>query len=288
MTSKPLLALLAGLTLVGAAAAAPPKTAPKATPPAPPSAADFSPVSPDDLLIIETNKGRILAELTPFTAPDMVERVKTLARRHFYDGQSFFRVIEDFMDQTGDPKNTGEGASDLPNVKGQFVFRRDSGAPFVVASRSDDLVYGFIGVMPVMTQPDELMLMTADSKVNAWPLFCGGVLGAARASDPDSANSQFFLMRGAYPSLEKKYAAFGRVVVGEDVVRSIKAGEPVPDPQDKMITVRLASDLPEAQRPKVFVLNTRSDAFKRALEAQKARDGADFNVCDVDIPAEIR
>jgi len=286
---SPVAAALAAV-LIGTPALAARKPAAPVAPPAPPAptAADFRPVDPDNLLVFETSKGRIIVELSPLVAPAHVERIRILARQHFYDGLSFFRVIEDFMDQTGDPTNKGDGDSKLPNLKGEFTFRRDSNMPFVTATTPSDGVTGFIGVLPVMSQPDDLMLMTADGKVTAWTLFCPGVMGMARNNDPDSGNSQFFFMRGPYPSLEKKYTAWGRVIAGEDVVKAIKVGEPPEDPQDKMLTVRLGSDMAPADRPKIYVLDTRSAAFKGMLDKQKAEKGADFSPCDVDIPAQIR
>jgi peptidylprolyl isomerase len=255
-------------------------------PPAP--AADYRVVNPDDLLVVDTTKGRILVELSPLAAPNSVARIRTLAREHFYDGVSFFRVIDEFMDQTGDPTNTGEGGSKLPNLKGEFSFRRGADAPFVAAGKVDDQTVGFLGALPIGTQADDLMLMTSDSKVTAWPLFCKGVMGMARSGDPDSANSQFFFMRGPYPSLEHKYTGFGRVIDGADVVVAIKVGEPVADPQDKMTKVRLASDLPEAERPKVQIIDTRSQTFRNMIDAARAKSGADFSVCDIPIPVIVR
>jgi peptidylprolyl isomerase len=283
-------AVIAALVLASPALAA--KPVPVKAPPAPvpvtPTAADFQPVDPDNMLVVETSKGRIIVELSAFAAPNHVAQVKTLVKQHFYDGQTFFRVIEDFMDQTGDPTNKGEGSSTLPNLKAEFSFRRDAGMPFVEAAKPNDGVSGFIGVLPVVSQPDDLMLMTADSKVVAWPLFCPGVMGMARAGDPDSANSQFFFMRGAYPSLNKKYTAWGRVIAGQDVVKAVKVGEPPTDPQDKMLTVRLGSDMPAAERPKIYVLDTKSAAFKAIIEKARDEKGSDFSVCDVDIPSQIR
>jgi peptidylprolyl isomerase len=261
---------------------------PAASKPAAPAAADFRAVDPDNMLVVDTNKGRIIVELAPFAAPDHVAQIRTLAKQHFYDGQTFFRVIDEFMDQTGDPTNKGDGGSKLPNLKGEFTFRRDASLPFVEASKPSDGVSGFIGVLPVTSQPDDLMLMTADGKVTASALFCAGVMGMARSSDPDSANSQFFFMRGPYPSLEKNYTAWGRVVMGEDVVKAIKLGEPPSDPQDRMLTVRLGSDLPPSERPKVYVLDTRSDAFKGMIAAARAAGGANFSPCDIEIPAQLR
>jgi peptidylprolyl isomerase len=287
-TSKIAQVLLVCGALAAAVSLAEAKPKPKAPaappPPATPTAADWRTPDPDNLLVIDTNKGRIIVELSPEVAPLSAERLRTLARQHFYDGQTFFRVIDGFMDQTGDPLNTGEGGSKLPNVAAEFTFRRDAGTPFVTVAQPDGESLGFIGVMPVASQPQALMSMTKDGKVGAWSNFCPGVLGMARAADPDSANSQFFLMREAYPKLEKQYTAAGRVIVGEDVVRAIKLGEPPTPPQDRMVTVRLASDLPPAERPTVKVLKTSSAAFKSIVDAARDDKGADFSICDVTIP----
>jgi peptidylprolyl isomerase len=284
--SARLLMVFGALAAAGSLAEAKPK--PKAPPPPPPpakpTAADWRTPDPDNLLVIETNKGRIIIELSTDVAPQSADRLRTLARQHFYDGQTFFRVIDGFMDQTGDPLNTGEGGSKLPNVVGEFTFRREPTTPFVTVAQPDGESIGFMGVMPVASQPQALMSMTKDGKVGAWSLFCPGVLGMARANDPDSANSQFFLMREAYPKLEKQYTAAGRVIEGEDVVRAIKLGEPPTPPQDRMITVRLASDLPPADRPTVKVLKTSSAAFKAIVDEARDEKGADFSICDVTVP----
>src|ERR671926_622229 len=75
---------------------------------------------PENTLILETTKGRVVIELRPDLAPNHVERIKTLARQGFYDNVPFHRVIEGFMAQTGDPTGTGAGGSDLPDLKAEF------------------------------------------------------------------------------------------------------------------------------------------------------------------------
>ncbi len=75
---------------------------------------------PENTLILETTKGRVVIALRPDLAPGHVERIKTLARQGFYDGVPFHRVIEGFMAQTGDPTGTGTGGSDLPDLKAEF------------------------------------------------------------------------------------------------------------------------------------------------------------------------
>ena len=76
--------------------------------------------SPDNTLVLETTKGRVVIELRPDLAPNHVERIKILAREKFYDGVPFHRVIEGFMAQSGDPTGTGTGGSKLPDLKAEF------------------------------------------------------------------------------------------------------------------------------------------------------------------------
>ncbi len=75
---------------------------------------------PENTLIIETTKGRVVIELLPDLAPQHVERIKKLAREGFYDGVPFHRVIEGFMAQTGCPNGTGTGGSSYPNLAAEF------------------------------------------------------------------------------------------------------------------------------------------------------------------------
>jgi len=162
------------------------------------SAADES--DPQNTLVLETKNGKVVIRLRPDLAPRHVAQIKALVARKFYDGIVFHRVIAGFMAQTGDPKGTGEGGSDLPNIPAEF------------------------------TQTP----------------FKRGTLGMARASDPDSANSQFFICLADAPFLDGKYTVFGEVISGMDVVDKIKKGDEanngaVTNP-DKMLKLRLAAN----------------------------------------------
>ena len=75
---------------------------------------------PENTLIIDTSKGKVVIELRPDLAPKHVERIKTLARQKFYDGIVFHRVIDGFMAQTGCPQGRGTGQSELPNLPAEF------------------------------------------------------------------------------------------------------------------------------------------------------------------------
>lgn len=297
MTLRTVLLAAAAATLAAAAVAAPkPPPAPAkpaAAPVAPatlgtPGPGDWRTPNPDDTLVIDTNRGRIIVEMVPEAAPLFTQRVRELAQAHFYDGQTFFRVIEGFMDQTGDPQNRGTGGSDKPDLKAEFTFRRGPQAPFVLAADQSVAEVGFIKSLPVMSQSMMLAPLTKDGKVSAWALYCPGVAGAARGELEDSANSQFFLMRDGYPSLEKRYTAWGRVIAGQDVVKAIKVGEPVADPQDRMERLRLLSDIPEKERPKVRVIDPAGPWFKAEIARARAAKGADFSACDVNLPVEVK
>lgn len=255
------------------------------------SASDWRTIAPENLWVIDTTKGRVLVELDPRVAPGHVERIRTLTNQGFYDGLKFHRVIRGFMAQTGDPQGTGEGGSDLPDLPPEFTFRRGTDAGFAPVQTSAPGIQGLVGSVPVVTQPDAQMFVTADFKVDAGGVFCPGVAGMARSSGVDSANSQFFLMTGQNDNLNGGYTVFGRVVAGLDVVEKLKVGDDanngaVTDP-DVMTRVRIASALPESERPVVRVMDPRSAAFAARVDALRAEKGNGFKLCDVQPVAEV-
>ena len=277
-----LIALALALGSVPALAQTAPQTAP--------AASDWRVIAPENLLVIDTNKGRVLVELAPEIAPLHVERIRLLAGIGFYDNLFWHRVIDLFMAQTGDPLGNGEGQSAYPDLKAEFMFRRGPDIAFTPVSAPMGAQTGFIGSLPVQTQPDSFMANTADGKVSGWALYCPGVAGMARDEGNDTANSQLFLMRQAYPSLDKRYTVWGRVVAGLDVVRSLKTGTDasgmVTDP-DRMLRVRVASTLPEAERPVVQIVDTRGPLFRALADSARATRGADFSPCDIDLPVQV-
>lgn len=129
--------------------------------------------------------GTIEAELYPDKAPNTVNNFIELANSGFYDGLTFHRVVKGFMNQGGDPKGDGTGGPGY-SIKGEF-----SGNGY----EANDLKH------------------------------TSGVLSMARAQNPDSAGSQFFIMAGDSPSLDGQYAAFGKVINGLDVVEAINNSE---------------------------------------------------------------
>lgn len=136
------------------------------------------------LFLVLSTGGTVEIVLRPDLAPHHVERIQTLVRRGFYNGLTFHRVIPDFMAQGGDPTGTGQGGSDLPDLKAEFT-----AVPFL-----------------------------------------RGTFAAARTDNPDSANSQFFIMFAPHPDIDHEYTVMGRVVAGMDAVDVIAPGEPPEQP----------------------------------------------------------
>lgn len=242
---------------------------------------DWRPLDPDEALLIDTTAGRIVVEMRPDLAPKAVERIKLLTREHVYDGLLFHRVIDRFVDQTGNPNNKDGGASTHPNLEPEFDTRMASDAAVAVA-RPMGGVMGFLGASPV----ERSARVGADGKARTWGLYCAGVVGMGRQADEGSANSEIFFMREPARRLDRDYTVWGRVVVGLDVVRKIKIGFPPKDP-DKMVKVQVMGDLPVAARPRIAVLNERGARFADLIGRIRAAKGADFTPCDIDLPVKV-
>jgi len=171
---------LAGLALTGAV----PLGARGAEP-------DWRPLDPANTLVIETTKGRIVVEMAPRLAPLAVERVKRLAREGVYDGLQFHRVIEGFVDQTGNPNNRDGGTSAYPDLPAEFSVRLPADAGAVIVQTRSDGVEGFLGPVPIAGASAAEQALGSDHRLRVWGAYCEGVAGMGRqgGSTPPTARS---------------------------------------------------------------------------------------------------
>lgn len=154
-------------------------------------ASNLNAVEPENIMVIEVEgeaNGVIEIELLPNIAPLHVERIKILARDGLYNGVVFHRVIDGFMAQTGDVK-----FGKIEGYKRRYAGQGGSNYP--------DLDAEFSSI-----EYEE------------------GTVGMARAQNPNSANSQFFIMFNRSPNLDGNYTVFGKVINGQEIVNSIKRG----------------------------------------------------------------
>jgi cyclophilin family peptidyl-prolyl cis-trans isomerase len=163
--------------------------------------------SKENIMILKLKDGDVEIELYPKIAPNHVKRFETFANEGKYDDVVFHRVIDGFMAQTGDVKY---GKSNSPDFNLDLAGTGGSDLPDLKAEFSD----------------------VAHNK---------GVLSMARSADPNSANSQFFIVFESAPHLDRQYSAFGKVIKGMDLIDKIKKGDgpngSVINP-DKIISLR--------------------------------------------------
>ncbi|MFN3959987.1 MAG: peptidylprolyl isomerase [Parvularculaceae bacterium] len=251
---------------------------------------EWRPVDPENLIVVDLPAGPIYIELRPDIAPKHVQQIKTLVRRGFYDGLTFHRVIEGFVAQGGDPKGDGTGGSDLPNIPAEFARDAKDVTNFTTVGR-DRLAarVGLIDGVPVGAEPETLRSVRADRYVRLWGAHCQGVMSMARATPPDSANSQFFLVIGdARQSLDQRYTVWGWIVDGLENARRIERGEP-PKRPTPIVRMRIAADVPPEELPKIEVMKSDSPAFLTYLKEMKLVDDSGFvkDLCDVKPPRRI-
>lgn len=244
---------------------------------------DWKDLDPDNTLVIDTSQGQVVVELHPEVAPASVARVRRLARDGVYDGLLFHRVIDGFVAQTGNPDNHDGGKSSLPNLPPEFTFRLGADVAHLVVARQGGDNSGFLGALPYESVDEGRMAASPDHRITAWGAYCAGVMGMGRDAAPNSGNSEIFFMRNPARRLERDYTAVGRIILGLDVVRRLAVGEPPAHP-DRMTRVTILADLPAPQRPRLQVLNISGPEFKAIVDRARLVRGADFSVCDVDIP----
>ncbi len=164
-------------------------------------------IANENIMILKLKYGEVQIELYSEKAPNHVKRFKELANQGKYDNVVFHRVIDGFMAQTGDVQF---GNTSSPDFNLSLAGTGGSDLPNLKAEFSD----------------------IAHTR---------GILSAARSSDPNSANSQFFICFDSAPHLDRQYSAFGKVTKGMEFIDMIKRGDPnsgsVPDP-DKIISLR--------------------------------------------------
>jgi len=169
---------------------------------APAFSADEKKPAADEVAVIKTSQGEMVAEFFPDVAPKTVENFKTLAKKGFYDGTCFHRVIKGFMIQGGDPLTKDEANK----------ARWGTGDPgYKIKAEFND------------------------------KLHVRGTLSMARSQDPDSAGSQFFVCHGEPSFLNKNYTVFGKLLKGDDVLEKIATTptEPGDRPTERMNIVSI-------------------------------------------------
>jgi len=300
------LAAIAALLAVHAAAAAePPPVAPP--PPQPPRSmsdflaatkpSDWRPLDPENTLYVELPAGRVVIELAPAFAPGHVANVKALAREGYFDGLAIIRAQDNYVVQWGDPNGEDEQKK-RPIRKAKATlpaeFDRAIGPDLAFTPLPDGDTYapevGVSAGFPAARDP---------KMGRAWLAHCYGMLGAGRGNDSASGGgTELYVVIGHSPRhLDRNVTLLGRVVSGIELLSTQPRGPGAmgfydkPEQGTPLRKVRVAADVPAAERVALEILRTDTPTFATLIDIRRNRREEWFKqpvgrleLCNVPIP----
>jgi peptidylprolyl isomerase len=263
--------------------------------------ADWRALDPENTLYLELASGRVVFELAPEFAPSHVANVKSLARERYYDGLAIVRSQENYVVQWGDPD--GDDAAKRRPILGAKralaaeLFRAiDAARPFTPLSDGD--VYapevGFAGGFPAARDP---------RAGTTWLAHCYGMLGAGRGDAADSGSgAELYVVIGHAPRhLDKNVTLLGRAVSGTERLSTLPRGAgPLGFYEQReqvvpLVSLRVAADVPPAERTELELLRTDTPTFADFVEARRTRRESWFldpvgkiELCNVPLPVRPR
>ncbi len=284
-------ATLIAVVLASASAAAQPAPAPSLSEILEQSpATDWRALDSENTLYMQLPAGRVIIELAPSHAPNHAANIRALARAHYFDGAAIMRSQENYVVQwgrdEGDVTSMGEGRASLAGE-----FDRPRAGVAVTRLRDADSYareVGFADGFPV-----------ASNGRRIWMAHCYAMLGAGRGDTADSGSgAELYVVIGHAPRhLDRNVTLVGRVVQGMELLSVMPRGSgPLgfyETPQERTIirSVRLTSEIPEAQRVNLEALRTDSATFRAVIESRRTRRESWFleptgriNVCNVPLP----
>jgi peptidylprolyl isomerase len=269
-------ASLAGLAIVASAAAA------AAAPAAPPrtmaeviaatAPADWRSLDAENTLYLLLPQGRVVIELAPAFAPQHAANLKTLVREKYFDGLRIVRSQDNFVVQWGDGEGKRSLGSARKTLPPEFTVKLTPGLPFEPLPDRDGYApeAGFSQGFPAGRDP---------ARGEAWLAHCYGMVGAGRGNESDSGNgAELYVVTGHAPrQLDRNIALVGRVVQGMDLLATQPRGTgpmgfyETPGQGDLITSVRVAADVPVAERAALEVMRTDTERFRQLVEARRNR-----------------
>jgi peptidylprolyl isomerase len=285
-----LLAVAAAAVASGATAqTAKPKTMTEVLAASKPS--DWRELDPQRTLYLELNSGRVILELAPQFAPTHVANVIALVREGYFDGLAVMRSQDNYVVQWGDADGKRQIKTAKRTLPAEFE-RSSKDLPFTMLPDQDTYApeVGFSEGFPAARDP---------ALGRVWPVHCYGMVGAGRDEDVDSGGgTELYAVTGHSPRhLDRNVTLLGRVVKGMDLLSSLPRGTAElgfyekPEQRVPIRTVRMAVDVPEAERTRLSVLRTDTQTFMDLVESRRNRRDPWFKVpagrieiCNVPIP----
>ncbi|MGH8196346.1 MAG: peptidylprolyl isomerase [Woeseiaceae bacterium] len=229
-------------------------------------------LDPENTVYLQLDQGLVVIELKPDFAPETVAQFKRLAQGGFYDGLSFYRVIDGFVAQGGDGSDMAETPNGEPALPAEFE-RQWSDELSFVSVQQPGLFAPETGFIDGFGAARDL------SAKKVWLTHCPGVVAMARNNEPDTGSTDFYIVIGQAPRyLDRNLSIFGRVVEGMNIVQRIVRGTaeangmiPEGEPQTEIRSAMLGSDMPAAARTTLQIADTNGSDFQQVLESRKHR-----------------
>ena len=259
------------------------------------TAADWRSIDPDNLLVMDlADGGRVVIELAPDFAPVHVANIRAFARAGWWNSATVYRVQDNYVAQWGNGDAQGELPSGVVRTPPAEYDRALAGLPLRPLGFPDSYapVAGHSNGWPIAWDPEN---------GRAWLTHCYGAVGVGRDLSPDTGTGgELYAVIGHAPRhLDRNIATVGRVIEGIGLLAARPRGTgnlgfydaargetPIP-----IRALRLASDMPAAERPRFEAMRTESDAFSAYVTGRANRGGTFFirpaggiDLCNVNVP----
>lgn len=239
-------------------------------------ASDWRALDPENTLYMQTAAGRVVIELAPAFAPKHAANIKALVREQYFDGLAIIRSQDNYVVQWGDPDEAKPRAlkTAKSTLKAEFTVPMKNDSAFTRLPDRD-------GYAPQVGHSNGFPSARDPKSGRAWLAHCYGMVGVGRDTDADSGNgTSLYAVNGHAPRhLDRNITVVGRVVSGMNLLSTLARGTAALGFYDKpelnvpIVSVKMAADVPEAERSKLEVMRTDSAAYQAALDAQRYRSG---------------
>jgi len=257
---------------------------------------DWRTPDPANMVYLQLATGRVVIELASDFAPQHAENIKTLVREGYFDGLAVIRSQDNFVVQWGDAEGKRPLKSARSSVPPEFTVAKGMSLPFTRLPDADGYApeVGFSNGLPAARDP-----RTGE----AWLVHCYAMVGAGRANEVDSGTgAELYVVTGHAPrQLDRNIALVGRVVQGIELLSVLPRGTGAlgfyekPSQHVPIVSVRMAADVPEAERARIELMRTDTPTFGALVEARRNRQddwykvpAGYIDVCNVPIPVRLR
>lgn len=254
--------------------------------------ADWRALDPENTLYLELASGRVVMELAPDFAPRHVANIRAIVREGFFDGLAINRSQDNFVVQWGDADGTRTLRTAQRTLAAEFT-RPAKGVPFTVLRDPDTYAreVGFSAGFPAARD---------SSRGTAWLAHCYGMVGVGRDEAADSGGgTELYVVTGHAPrQLDRNITLVGRLVKGIELLSSLPRGTGAlgfyekPEQRVPITRVRVAADVPAAERTPLEIMRTDTRTFTDLVEARRNRRDSWYKVpagridlCNVPLPA---